>query len=129
MPAPSFLVAERDLSLRQVLAEITAETFQDAVVFTARNEEEALATLPRLRPPCVAVLHWSLLDRGAATLAEFRNAGVPVLLTSGWSPTRVVGAVPANVRLQKPFDLEDYVGRLRELLGTWPEPGAGPGGG
>ncbi|HEY3585797.1 MAG TPA: hypothetical protein VGK85_01530 [Myxococcaceae bacterium] len=128
MPAPSFLVAERDLSLRQMLAEITAENFRDAVVFTARNEEEALAALPRLRPPCVAVLHWSLLDGGAATLAEFHNAGVPVLLTSAWNPTRVVGASPASVRLQKPFDLEDYVGRLRELLASWPEPGAGSGG-
>jgi hypothetical protein len=128
MPAPSFLVAERDLSLRQVLAEITAESFEDAVVFTARNEEEVLAALPRLRPPCVAILHWSLPDRGAATLAEFHNAGVPVLLTSAWSPTRVVGAAPASVRLQKPFDLEDYIGRLRELLATWPDPGAGPRG-
>jgi len=125
MPPPSFLVAERDVSLRQVLAEITAESFQDAVVFTARDEAEALATLPRLRPPCVAVLHWSLLDRGAATLAEFQSAGVPVLLTSAWNPTRVVGALPASVRLQKPFDLEDYIGRLKELLATWPDPGAG----
>lgn len=123
MPAPSFLVAERDVSLRQVLAEITAESFQDAVVFTARNEEEALATLPRLRPPCVAVLHWSLLDGGAATLTEFRSAGVPVLLTSAWNPTKVIGTVPAGVQLQKPFDLEDYIGRLRELLATWPDPG------
>jgi len=128
MLAPSFLVAERDLSLRQVLAEITAESFQDAVVYTAQNEEEVLATLPRLRPPCVAVLHWSLLDGGAATLAEFQSAGVPVLLTSAWNPKRLVGAAPASARLQKPFDLEDYVGRLRELLGTWPEPGAGPRG-
>lgn len=123
MPAPSFLVAERDVSLRQVLAEITAENFEDAVVFTAQNEEEALATLPRLRPPCVAVLHWSLLDGGEATLAEFRSAGVPVLLTSAWNPTKVIGAVPAGVQLQKPFDLEDYIGRLRELLATWPDPG------
>ena len=129
MPAPSFLVAERDLSLRQLLAEITAESFRGAVVFTARDEEEALAALPRLRPPCVAVLHWSLLDGGAKTLAEFHNAGVPVLLTSAWGPSKVVGAVPASARLQKPFNLEDYVGRLRELLATWPDPGAGPGGG
>jgi len=127
MPVPSFLVAERDLSLRQVLAEITAENFQDAVVFTAQSEEEVLATLPRLRPPCVAVLHWSLLDRREATLAEFHHAGVPVLLTSAWHPTKVVGAGPGSVQLQKPFDLEDYIGRLRELLAAWPDPGAGPG--
>jgi hypothetical protein len=126
MLAPSFLVAERDLSLRQVLAEITAENFRDALVFTAESEAEALAALPRLRPPCVAVLHSSLLDGGGATLAEFHKAGVPVLLTSAWGPARVVGAGPTGVLLQKPFNLDDYIGRLQELLAAWPDPGAGP---
>jgi hypothetical protein len=33
----SFLVAERDSSLRQVLAEITAETFPSATVYSAQG--------------------------------------------------------------------------------------------
>jgi DNA-binding response OmpR family regulator len=120
---PSFLVAERDPSLRQVLAEITADSFPSAAVYSARDEAEALATLPRLRPPCVAVLHWSLLDQGSATLARFHDAGVPVLLTSAWGTDSIAGAGPASGRLKKPFDLHEYVACLKELLATWPAPG------
>jgi|GEM_PF-2210221 hypothetical protein len=118
----SFLVAERDSSLRQVLAEITAETFPSATVYSAQDETEALATLPRLRPPCVAVLHWSLLDEGSATLALFQAAGVPVLLTSAWDSATIAEAGPAR-RLKKPFELHDYVACLQELLAAWPAPG------
>ena len=121
--APSFLVAERDSSLLQVLAEITAETFPSATVYSARDETEAIATLPRLRPPCVAVLHWSLLDEGAATLALFRAAGVPVLLTSAWDSATIAEAGPASGRLKKPFELNEYVASLKGLLAAWPAPG------
>ena len=120
---PCFLVAERDSSLRQVLAEITAETFPSATVYSAQDETEALATLPRLRPPCVAVLHWSLLDEGSATLALFQAAGVPVLLTSAWDSVTIAEAGPARGRLKKPFELHEYVACLQDLLASWPAPG------
>ena len=119
---PSFLLAERDRSLREILAAITEESFPDAAVYLASNEAEALATLPRLRPPCVAVLHWSLIEGGAATLTVFRDAGIPVLLTSGWGSSEISGSGPVGARLRKPFDLHVYVGRLTELLATWPDP-------
>ena len=118
---PSFLVAERDPSLRQVLSELTMEHFPDATVFTARAEAEALAILPRLRPPCVAVLHWSLLDGGSSTFVQFHNAGVPVVLTSAWDSRNGFGAGPASVRLRKPFDVDEYVDGVRALLATWPD--------
>src|SRR5678815_1268900 len=85
----SFLVAERDSSLRQVLAEITAETFPSATVYSAQDETEALATHGGRSLGSVAVLHWSLLDEGSATLALFQAAGVPVLLTSAWGSATV----------------------------------------
>jgi len=120
---PSFLVAERDSSLRQVLAEITAESFPSATVFSAQDESEVVATLPRLRPPCVAVLHWSLLDQGTETLALFQAAGVPVLLTSAWDETTIADAGPAHGKLKKPFELHEYVASLKQLLAAWPAPG------
>ena len=120
-PTPSFLIAEGDPSLRQLLADITAEHFPGAAVYLAEDEAEALAMLPRLRPPCVAVLHWSLLA-STSTLVDFHNATIPVLLTSAWDSRRVGAAGPATVRLQKPFDLHVYVERLKELLAKWPDP-------
>ena len=122
MAAPSFLLAERDPYLRDVLAAITEESFPGAAVYQAGSEAEALAMLPKLTPPCVAVLHWSLLEGGEATLSVFRSAGVPVVLTSGWGSGEVFGVGPANARLQKPFDLHVYVEQLNELLATWPDP-------
>jgi DNA-binding response OmpR family regulator len=120
---PSFLVAERDPSLRQVLAEITAENFPSASIYSAGDETEAVATLPRLRPPCVAILHWSLLAQGSATLSLFHAAGVPVLLTSAWDPATIEEAGPASGKLKKPFELHEYVATLNDLLASWPAPG------
>jgi len=119
----SFLVAERDASLRQVLTEITAESFPSAAIYSARDETEVVATLPRLRPPCVAILHWSLLARGSATLSLFQAAGVPVLLTSAWDSATIEGAGPASGRLRKPFEFHEYVTTLNDLLASWPAPG------
>jgi hypothetical protein len=101
-----------------VLAEITAETFPSATVYSAQDETEALATLPRLRLPCVAVLHWSLLDEGSATLALFQAAGVPVLLTSAWDSVTIAEAGPGSGRLKKPFELHEYVACLQDLLAS-----------
>jgi hypothetical protein len=122
--APSFLVAERDPFLRQALVEITAEHFPRAAVYQARDATEAVAAIPRLRAPCVAVLHWSLLDDAA--LVRFRDASVPVLLTSAWDSTMIAGSGPAAVLLRKPFDLHVYVNHLRELLASWPHPAPRP---
>jgi len=124
LSAPSFLIAEGDPSLRHLLAEITADYFPRASIYQARDEGEALAALPSLQAPCVAVIHWSLLD-DASTLLQFRNARVPVLLTSAWDSRIVNGAGPVTARLQKPFHLHEYLELLKDLLAGCLDPTSG----
>ena len=119
----SVLVADSDPLVLQALVDATAQHFPVAALLTAGNETEVLAALPRLQPPCVAVLHWSLLDADNATLRKFKDAGVPVLLISGWHAASFELATPVSARLRKPFELQEYVDLLRTLIAKWPAPG------
>ena len=92
----SFLVAERDPLLRQTLAEITAEHFPGAAIFPARDEAEAIATLPRLRPPCVAENVANA--RAAGTRAEL-NLNASRIPTSPAPPITIVSAISVKEKV------------------------------
>jgi CheY-like chemotaxis protein len=124
----SVLVAERDASLRQVLAEVTRENFPRSQVYVARDADELLSIIPSLRPPSVAVFHWGLnAQRRDECVRQLRRAGIPIVLTSDWDPSRalqdpgpaaMLKAGDVQALLRKPFELRDYVGLLKRMIAT-----------
>jgi CheY-like chemotaxis protein len=122
----SVLVAERDASLRQVLAEVTRENFPDSQVYVVGDADELLRAIPRLQPPSVAVLHSGLMtEQRAECVRQLRGAGIPIVLTSAWDPyhatqdpgpAALLKAGEVQALLRKPFDLYDYIVLLQRLL-------------
>ena len=123
----SILIADRDFSVREALADVTRDHFPGSSIHLASSGEEVLEILPMLRPPSAAVLHWSLSEDLGECVRRVRSAGVPVLLISSWDLPRAVAAVgPTEASLQKPFDLGDYVDTIRRLLARWTPSDARP---
>ena len=113
----SILIADRDYSVREVLAEVTRDHFPGTSVHLARSGEELLEIVPKLLPPSAAVLHWGLTENLGECVGRLRAAGVPILLVSAWDLPGAIAAVgPTEASLQKPFDLGDYVATIRRLL-------------
>jgi DNA-binding response OmpR family regulator len=113
----SILIADRDFSVREVLADVTRDHFPESSIHLARSREEVLEIVPKLHQPSAAVLHWGLSEDLGECVRQLRSAGVPILLISAWDLPRVVAATgPTEASLQKPFDLGDYVAAIRRLL-------------
>jgi len=113
----SILIADRDFSVCEVLADVTRDHFPESSIHLARSGEEVLEVLPMLRPPAAAVLHWGLSENLEECVRLVRRAGVPILLISAWDLPRALAEVgPTEAALQKPFDLSDYVAAIQRLL-------------
>lgn len=89
-------------------------------VETAGDDRQALACLARFRP-AVVLLDLELRIGSARELAAAVHAAfdstVPILLVTG-SPRPVAEsrAIRASAYLTKPFDLDDLLSRVRQLL-------------
>jgi len=118
----SILIADRDHSVREVLADVTREAFPDATVQVAGSGDEVLEVLAKLSNPSAAVVHWAIAEeRGAECMRRLREARVPVLLISAWDLSHTANALaPSEALLQKPFELHDYLAIVRQLLAQGP---------
>jgi DNA-binding response OmpR family regulator len=113
----SIVIADRDDSVREVLADVTRDHFPGTSVHLARSGEELLELVPKLRPPSAAVLHWGLAEDMGECVRRLHATGVPILLVSAWDLPGAIAAVgPTEASLQKPFDLGEYVAIIQRLL-------------
>lgn len=129
--APLVLVVEDDKSVRDLMETILAtEGFQ---VRSARDGLEGLLKLRMLKPAAL-VLDIMMPDVGGLRvldeLAE-EHADVPVIVVTG-KPQAADACRqrlgPENV-FDKPFDLEQFVTRIRQVAGNQAERAGGEGGG
>ncbi len=117
---PLVLVVEDDRSVRELMETILAgEGFE---VRTARDGLEGLLKLRMLRPAAL-VLDIMMPDVGGLRVLDqlaTEHAEVPVIVVTG----KPQAADEARRRLgtdnvfDKPFDLDEFVTRLREVAGT-----------
>lgn len=117
---PLVLVVEDDRSVRELMETILAgEGFE---VHTARDGLEGLLKLRMLRPAAL-VLDIMMPDVGGLRVLDelaTEHAEVPVIVVTG----KPQAADEARRRLgtdnvfDKPFDLDEFVTRLREVAGT-----------
>lgn len=112
---PSILIVDDDEDLGEIVVEVLGSSGYAAKL--ARSGAEALGCLADELPSLV-LLDWSLPDAHPEELAaRFRNAGVPVVLTSGRERTRELGReIGAADVLDKPYDVEQLVAVVARLL-------------
>jgi hypothetical protein len=78
---------------------------------------EVLELAGNLKPPCVAVLHWSVAKAEIAEcVRRLKAASAKILLTSAWDVSPVMYQVDIDGMLKKPFDLSDYLASLRSII-------------
>jgi two-component system OmpR family response regulator len=114
------LVVDDDPRLREVAVWALEE--EGIVVDTARDRRQA-AERVRQRQPALVVLDMSLPpDQGDSVAAELRAACGPqlpiLLITADGKASETARRVGAFAYLQKPFDIEQLVLRVRERLAT-----------
>jgi DNA-binding response OmpR family regulator len=109
------LVVEDDAILANVVDDMLRELgFVD--IAHASSVEAALAALDKDQP------HFVLLDanlRGAhahPVARALREAGVPVIVTTGYSPNDLPPSLAAETILHKPFNTNALMQRIRDVL-------------
>ncbi|MBV9669396.1 MAG: hypothetical protein JOZ43_00440 [Acidobacteriales bacterium] len=114
----SVLIAEPDLVVRAMLADVTGEFFPDVALHLPTCSNEVLALAEVLAPPAIAVLHEGLLrDYTGHCVHKLKLAKVPVILTMNSSmrpPSRLVSQ--ADAILERPFGASDYLEILERSL-------------
>jgi DNA-binding response OmpR family regulator len=114
------LVVDDDTRACEAVARILEEEGYDATV--AADGEEASSLLDAFRPDLVLTdLHMPRLD-GRGLLKRVRDVlpGTPVIVLSargGAEAASLTGAMGAAAVLRKPVQVDDLLGRIRELIG------------
>lgn len=114
------LVVDDDARARVAVARILEEEGYDAT--TAADGEEASSLLDAFRPDLVLTdLHMPRLD-GRGLLQRVRDVlpGTPVIVLSargGAEGVSLAGGVGADAVFRKPVQVDDLLGRIRELIG------------
>ncbi len=109
------LVVEDDAILANVLDDMLRELgFVD--IAHASSVEAALAALDREHPDFV-LLDANLRGAHAHPVARaLRAAGVPLIVTTGYSPSDLPPALAAETILHKPFNTNALLARIRDVL-------------
>jgi DNA-binding response OmpR family regulator len=109
------LVVEDDAILANVLDDMLRELgFVD--IAHASSVEAALAALDREQPDFV-LLDANLRGAHAHPVARaLREAGVPLIVTTGYSPSDLPPALAAETILHKPFNTHALLTRIRDVL-------------
>ena len=121
---PFLLVVDDDVDIVQTLGLcLRAEGYR---VQLARNGQEALAQLaPELPAAVLLDLMMPVMD-GWQFAAEVKSRGlrVPLLvLSADQAVERHAGVLAADAWLAKPFDLDELLGKVRQLVGPARPPG------
>lgn len=116
-PREHVLVVEDDRNIRELICEALRESSFD-VVEAADGEEAVKAAIDRR--PAVVVLDLGLpvLD-GVGVADQIRDhydQSVPIIVVTAGGRAGDVSRVRAAVTFTKPFDLDDLVGAVRQLL-------------
>ncbi|HZJ55584.1 MAG TPA: response regulator [Myxococcaceae bacterium] len=120
----SVLIAEDDYNFRDTLEDVLIE--DGHWVLCARNGNEALVTLPKLRRPALILLdlHMPVMDgvtfldhlRGRPDHDEFEVIVMSALVDPEW-----FGKLPGVIRaMRKPFDIEEIQALVVEFAGRRP---------
>lgn len=114
------LVVDDDAGARAAVARILEEEGYEAT--QAADGEEASSLLGALRPDLVLTdLHMPRLDgRGLVQRVQAVLPGTPVIVLSargGTEPISLTGGIDAAAVFRKPVQVEDLLGRIRELIG------------
>ena len=118
-PAPLLLVVDDDVDIAQTLELcLKAEGYR---VLIAGNGVEALEQLDREIPAAILLdLMMPVMD-GWQFAHELRKLGhqTPLLvLSADQAVERHAGQLLASAHLAKPFDLDDLLGKVRQLVGS-----------
>ena len=117
--APLLLVVDDDVDIVQTLGLcLRAEGYR---VLLARNGREALDLLATELPSAILLdLMMPVMD-GWQFAGELRRLGhrLPILvLSADQGVERHAGALDAAAHLAKPFDLDELLGKVRQLVGA-----------
>lgn len=115
------LVVEDDAILANVLDDMLRE-LGFVEIAHASTVDAALDSLDRSQPDFV-LLDANLRGAHAHPVARaLREAGVPVIVTTGYSPSDLPPALAAEAILHKPFNTAALMARIRDVLPGLPEP-------
>jgi DNA-binding response OmpR family regulator len=114
----SILVIDDDAAIVDLIVEVLTD--EGYVAYAAPDGAGALATIARHRPALVLLDMWMPDRRGAALIAQAREAGLAtmpmVLMTTAprdAEPLLVPGSIEC---LAKPFDLDDLLVRVARYV-------------
>lgn len=112
------LVVDDDASIRSLVAEILA--LEDYDVETAANGAQALAAIERTPPEVMLLdMRMPVLDGwGVARALRDQHRRVPtVVMTAAEHAAQWCAEVEADACLSKPFDIDDLLSTVSELVG------------
>jgi CheY-like chemotaxis protein len=127
-PPPSVLVVDDNDALRENLAEcLEAEGYAVAAV---ENGAGALAMLDAGSVPAVVLLDLMMPGMDgralvAAIRADPRYQAVRLVLTTGYTSSKVRAGIPADAVLTKPFGVKELLAVLRKV-GVPPQAASAP---
>lgn len=127
-PTPSVLIVDDNEALRENLAEcLEAEGYS---VVSAEDGASALALLEQGPLPSVALLDLMMPGMDGRALAaairsDPRFQSVRLVLTTGYTSTKVRAGIPADAVLTKPFGVKELLAVLRKV-GVPPRAEAAP---
>jgi len=119
------LVVDDEFALLEALATLLLD--EGYRVLTASNGQQALERMAEERPHLVLTDWMMPLMDGLKLISTLRAdpgyASVPILLMSAVDAAKTRTQHPDVPFIQKPFDVDDLVTRVRELVHAAPPPG------